>query len=133
MPEKKKNGFKGKAIVEAKGLYMENSLWMKSSHRGHTDAHFIKHRMIQPSAMTLDGFKYFMNKMQTGKGIVRMRLDVDSNILEGLGMEFMGDDTDYEEDAGVSIYKLRTLIIYIIYDFITIINLNSDDSCIRIL
>ena len=83
--------------------------------------------------MTLDGFKYFMNKMQTGKCIVRMRLDVDSNILKGLGMEFMGDDTDYEEDAGVSIYKLRTLIIYIIYDFITIINLNSDDSCICIL
>ena len=32
-------------------------------------------------------------------------------------MELMGDDTDEEEEGAVAIYKLKNLIIYIIYGF----------------
>ena len=48
-------------------------------------------------------------------------------------MELMGDDTDEEEESKFAIYKLKTLIIYIIYGLVVNINLNSDDSYIRIL
>ena len=83
--------------------------------------------------MTLDGFKDFAKKMRTGKGIGRMRLDVDGDIVEVPSIELMDDDTDEEEESKFAIYKFRTLIICIIYGLVVNINLNSDDSYIRIL
>ena len=60
-------------------------------------SHFIKYRTIQTSYMALDGFNDLAKKMQTGKGIGRMRLDVDGDITKGLDMGLMGYDTDEEE------------------------------------
>ena len=82
------------AIVKTKGMYTEDIQRMRSGHHERTVFNFIKDRIIQPSAMALDGFKDFAKNMKTKKGIDLMKLDVDIDIVKDLNMELMGDDTD---------------------------------------